>query len=584
VEMRNRTTGSLWAPASSLSRVATLGALNRHEIEIRASGPQSREAVDHVVALAGRAFDEADGKQSGEARQAASPGVGIGPARHMQAVPLDVPEEPTQDPITEWRRIENAVAAVREDIERIAGAIFDAHLLLLDDADLLDDVRARIANHSPAPRAWQDAIERVATDFDALADPYQKARAADVRAVGEQVLRVLLGVPPTTMPGEGVLIAPDLSPAEAAQLDPERIKGILLAFGSPLSHASIIARTRGIPAVVGLGPSVLDVTEGTPVAVDGSTGEVVVAPDDAVLESFRSRIAKKRVSFAPAITKDGTSVAVGANIGSIADARAARTNGADVAGLVRTEFLFLDRAEAPGVDEQETAYRAIAEALGGRRITIRTLDVGGDKHLNYLPRTPERGIRHSLRNPRLFTDQLTAITRVARDTPVSVMFPMVATVDEFLSARRMLDDIEGLRVGIMVEVPAAALKAAAFAKHVDFFSIGTNDLTQYTLAADRGTTAAGDALDPAVLGLICAVCRAAGDRIPVSVCGELAGDETAVPLLTGLGVRELSVSPNAVPAIKEAVRATNLDRAAAMAREALELDDADGVRRLLAAW
>ena len=580
VELRNRTTGSPWALASSLSRVATLGALKGHELEIRASGPQSRQAVDQVVALAGRAFDEAERKRSGEARQPASPGIGIGTAWHVQPAPLDVPDEPAQDPATGWRRIENAVAAVREEIERIGGAIFDAHLLLLDDADLLDDARSRIEHHSPAPRAWQDAIERVAAEFDALADPYQKARAADVRAVGEQVLRVLLGVPPATMPAEGVLIAADLSPAEAAQLDPERIKGILLAFGSPLSHAAIIARTRGIPAVVGLGPAVLDIPEGTLVALDGGTGEVAVAPDVAALESFRSRVVKKRrVTFAPAVTEDGTSIAVGANIGSIEDARAAAANGADMAGLVRTEFLFLDRAEAPGVDEQETAYRAIAEALGGRRITIRTLDVGADKQLSYLPRTSERGIRYSLTHRKLFTDQLTAIVRVAHHTPVSVMFPMVTTVDELLSARSMLDHIDS--VGIMVEVPAAALKAAAFAKHVDFFSIGTNDLTQYTLATDRGTTAARDALDPAVLRLIDLVCRAAGDRISVSVCGELASDETAVPLLTGLGVRELSVVPHAAPAIKEAVRATNLDRAAAMAAQALQLDDAGAVRGLV---
>jgi phosphocarrier protein FPr len=588
VELRNRTTGSSWVPASSLSRVATLGALHGHEVEVRASGRQARAAIDRVVALAG-AVDKAVDKEENATTQPASPGVGIGPAWQAHTAPLDIPDKPAQDPATEWRRIDDAVAAVRADIGRISGAIFDAHLLLLDDADLLDDVRARIEHHSPALRAWHEAIERVAAEFDALADPYLKARAADVRAVGDQVLRAMLGVPPAMALGDGVLIAKDLSPAEAAQLDPERVTGVLLAFGSPLSHAAIIARTRGIPAVVGLGPAVLDIPPGTPVALDGSTGEVAVAPDDAVLKSFRRRaeVRKQRWRAAaaraatPAVTRDGTRITVGANIGSIVDAREAMANGADMAGLVRTEFLYLDRAEAPDVDEQETTYRAIAEALGGRRITIRTLDVGADKQLSYLPRTSERGIRYSLTHRELLTDQLTAIARVAKHTPVSVMFPMVTTVDEFLSARSMLDDVEGLRIGIMVEVPAAALKAAAFAKHVDFFSIGTNDLTQFALAADRETTAGGDALDPGLLRLIDAVCRAAGDRIPVSVCGELAGDETAVPLLTGLGVRELSVVPPGVPAIKEAVRATNLDRAAAMAAQALQVDDADAVRTLL---
>lgn len=251
-----------------------------------------------------------------------------------------------------------------------------------------------------------------------------------------------------------------------------------------------------------------------------------------------------------------------------------------MAGLVRTEFLFLDRAEAPAVDEQEAAYRAVAEALGGKRITIRTLDIGADKQLSYFPHTSERGLRHSLRNRQLFADQLTAVARVAKATEVCVMFPMVATVDELLSARRILGDVV-MRVGIMVEIPAAALKTAAFAKYVDFFSIGTNDLTQYALAADRETSAHGDALDPGVLRLIDAVCRGAADRIPVSVCGELAGDETAVPLLIGLGVQELSGAPQAVPIVKEAVRATNRDRATTLAAQALDLETATGVRALL---
>jgi phosphoenolpyruvate-protein phosphotransferase/dihydroxyacetone kinase phosphotransfer subunit len=580
VEMRNRTTGSPWVPASSLSRVATLGALHGHEVDIRASGRQAREAVDQIVAMGARA---SNGNETDATP--ASPGIGIGPAWQPHTTPLEIPDVPAQDIAAERRQLDEALATVRKDLEemrRADPALFDAHLLLLDDPELLDDVRTRIENHSSAPRAWQEAVDRVAAAFDGLPDPYLRARAADVRSVAEQVLRALLGAAaPTMAVGEGVLIAPDLSPADAAQLDPERVAGVLLAFGSPLSHAAIIARTRGIPAVVGLGPAVLHVPEGTLVALDGGTGEVAIAPDEVVLGSFRNRAHKRnRARRTEAVTKDGTPIAVGANIGSILDARVAAEHGADMAGLVRTELLFLDRTEAPDVDEQETTYRAIAEALGGRRITIRTLDIGADKQLSYLPRTSERGIRHSLKHRQLFTDQLTAIGRAAIHTPVSVMFPMVTTVDEFLDARSMLDDVEGLRVGIMVEVPAAALKAAAFAKHVDFFSIGTNDLTQYALAADRGTTP-GDAMDPGVLRLIDAVCRGAG-RIPVSVCGELAGDETAVPVLTGLGVRELSVVPLAVPVIKEAVRAVDLKRAAPTAAQALELDDASAVRSLLA--
>jgi phosphocarrier protein FPr len=264
VEMRNRSTGSPWIPASSLSRVATLGALRGHEIEVRASGSQAQEAADRVVTLASRAVEETaiepeplqPAKDSDATGQPASPGIGIGPAWFAHRIPLDIPDVPAQAPEVEWGRIEEALAAVRGDIQRLRDAggpaadIFDAHLMLLDDPDLLGDVRVRIEHHSPAPQAWTEATSRLAGEFEALADPYLKARAADVRAVGQQVLRALLGFPqPVTRRG-GVLIAPDLTPAEAAQLDPDRVKGVLTAFGSPTSHAAILVRARGIPAVV----------------------------------------------------------------------------------------------------------------------------------------------------------------------------------------------------------------------------------------------------------------------------------------------------------------------------------------------
>nr|WP_296067266.1 phosphoenolpyruvate--protein phosphotransferase [uncultured Actinoplanes sp.] len=607
VEIRNATTGSPWVPASSLSRVATLGALQGHELSVRASGPRAHEALDALVALAGRAFDETpemspqEGDRVAPGGQAASPGVAVGPAWQPRAAVVEIPDDPSQGPEVERSRLLEALDAVRTELDRMraSSAIFDAHLLLLEDTDLLGDVRARIDRGEPAPRAWLVAADRVAREFDELADPYLKARAADVRAVADQVLRMMLGVPAAALDGDGVLIADDLTPAEAAALDPRRVAGVLLASGSPTSHAAIIARTRGIPAVVGLGPSILEVPDGTVVAFDGATAEVVIAPAESVLAGFRSRASSERErrsraasrAAEPAVTRDGVTILVGANIGSVDDARAAA--GADVAGLVRTEFLFLDRDSAPGVDEQVATYRAIASALDGRRITLRTLDVGGDKPLRYLPGPVERnpflgvrGLRHSLNHPDLFADQLLAIARVARETPVSIMFPMVSAVDELIRARRMLDEAiaqagrsDDLQVGIMMEVPAAALKAAAFASHVDFFSIGTNDLTQYTLAAERGSAelaSLADGLDPGVLRLIDAVCRGAGERVLVAVCGELAADETAIALLTSLGVRELSVAPPLVPATKEVVRATTLDMSGAAA--ALELPDAAAVR------
>jgi phosphoenolpyruvate-protein kinase (PTS system EI component) len=301
------------------------------------------------------------------------------------------------------------------------------------------------------------------------------------------------------------------------------------------------------------------------------------------------------------VTRDGATVLVGANLGSAGDARAAV--GADLAGLVRTEFCFLGRHSAPDVDEQEAAYRAIAEAMDGRRITLRTLDVGGDKPLDYLAMPREanpflgvRGLRLALAQPQLLADQLQAIVRVAHDHPLDVMFPMVAAVDELVAARRALDEAvesvgrgrpAGLRVGIMVEVPAAALKAAAFAPLVDFLSIGTNDLTQYALAAERGNdelAALADPLDPGVLALVAATVDGAARAdhdVLVAVCGEVAGDEQAVALLIGLGVRELSVAPAAVATVKEAVREVELGHAREVAAAALACPDAHAVRALL---
>jgi phosphocarrier protein FPr len=302
----------------------------------------------------------------------------------------------------------------------------------------------------------------------------------------------------------------------------------------------------------------------------------------------------------PAVTRDGTRIVVAANLGSVADARAALTAGADEAGLIRTEFLFLDRTEAPGVVEQLEEYAAIAEAMGGRRATLRTLDVGGDKPLPYLPMAAEdnpflgvRGLRLALDRPSLLRDQLEAVCGAARRAPTSVMFPMVSGVAELRAARAALLEAAGpeglpddLRVGIMVEVPAAALKLESFLSELDFVSIGTNDLTQYTLAAERGNpgvAALADALDPAVLQLVDHVCQTARGRVDVAVCGEIASDDLAVPLLLGLGVRELSVGPHAIPAVKARVRGLDLEQCEVVAKQALRLESAAEVRGFVTA-
>jgi phosphocarrier protein FPr len=408
------------------------------------------------------------------------------------------------------------------------------------------------------------------------------------------------------MTAPGVLVAADLTPAETAALDLDLVAGVALAGGSPTSHAAILARGRGIPAIVSAGPDVLELAEGTIVVVDGSTGELHVAPSAELLELHQRRAREaadlnaRQLALAgqPAVSRDGVAFGVAANLGSVADARAAVVSGADGAGLVRTEFVFLDRSSAPTVEEQRAVYDELAEAMGGLRVTLRTLDVGGDKPLPYLPMATEanpflgqRGIRLTLDHRELLHDQLAAMCDTARRFPIDIMVPMVATPGELIEARQVLTDAagsaglpDGLRIGTMIEVPAAALKIEAFLPHVDFVSIGTNDLTQYAMAAERGNSsvaALSDPLDPGVLRLVDHVCRAGRGRIDIAVCGEAASDELAIPVLAGLGVHELSVAPAAVPRVKAAVRQLELGQCADLAARALKLADADEVRKLV---
>ena len=464
---------------------------------------------------------------------------------------------------------------------------------------------AAVRSRSMSRRTSAAAVEQ---EWAALPDAYLRARADDVRAVSEQVLRALSGdvvLPPVV--ADGVLVAQDLTPAEVAVLDPDSVRGVVLAGGSATSHACILIRSLGVPAVVAAGPGVLEIPDGTLLVVDGTAGRLVVDPPDDVLAGYRREVTRladlrqRNVADAvrPARTADGVPVDVTANLGSVADARAAAAAGADGAGLVRTEFLFLDREHPPTGDEQEREYRAMTDAFGGRPITVRTLDVGGDKPLKYLRQDAEanpflglRGLRLSLARPDLFLEQLAAICRVARSAPVKVMFPMVTTVDEFLAARSLLEQAAGpegmppsLRVGMMAEVPAAALNIEAFLPHVDFVSIGTNDLTQYTLAVERGNPAVAalaDPLDPAVLRLVAEVGRRAVGRATVSVCGEVASEEAAIPVLLGLGVTELSVTAAAVPAVKAAVRGLDLRQCTDLADRCLLAGTAAEVRRLVA--
>ncbi len=639
IEVRNLTSGRGPADAASLNAVATLGAAAGHEIEVAAGGPQAAEAIAALRALAARDFDEAAEAPGARVRRrpdaaagtaapppegvvrgfAASPGIAIGAVRRCHVPSLEIDRDDATDPDAEAAALDAAIAdtvdAVRRQREAVAArageteaGIFDAHLLFLRDEALLAPARRAIhADGRSAARAWRDAIDRTAAAWDGLEDEYLRARADDLRSVGSQVLARLLGVPPPhpRIEEAGVLVAADLTPADTAGLDPALVRGIATARGGPTSHAAVLARALGIPAVVGLGDAALDLDEGSTVAVDGRVGDLYVdpSPDDvARLEAEAAALAAARAAASagargPAVTRDGVTVEVAANVGGPAEVPAAVEAGADGIGLFRTEFLFMGRDRMPDEDEQEAAYRAAAEALDGRPLLIRTLDAGADKPLPYLGQPHEenpflgvRGVRLGLARPEILEAQLRAIWRVAADHRVRVMFPMVTTLGELRAARAVLERAGAgsevpLEVGIMIEVPAAALTASALAAEVDFFSIGTNDLTQYTLAADRGNehvASLTDALHPGVLALIRATVEGAEAHGRwVGVCGELAGDALATPLLLGLGVRELSMSAPAIAGVKQAVRATDAGEAAALAGRAQACAGADEVRALL---
>jgi len=644
VRVTNRTTGAGPANARSLNAVATLGVRQGHQIEVVARGPEAQAAIDAIGALAADRFgDDVESQSSAAAPNdagvveapafvavdgtlsglPASPGVAVGPARHVRPSNIEVPTGPAGEPKEEWAALEAAIDATRVEISATraavaarageqSAAIFDAHLLFLEDEELIAPARSVILDGGRgAGQAWKEAVDRVAETWRVLDDPYLRERAADVEAVGAQVLANLLGGSSArpSVAGGGVLIAADLTPADTAGLDPAIVVGIATALGGPTSHSAILARSLGIPAVVGLGRGVLEIAEGAIVIVDGEGGPVRPDPEPAQVveaerraDSFRAFEAAARAEATrSATTRDGTSLEVLANVGQPADVEAALDAGAEGVGLLRTEFLFIGRDAMPSEQEQEAAYRGIAEPLGGRPLIVRTLDVGGDKPLPYLPVPAEanpflglRGLRLGLARPDVFRTQLRAILRVAADHPVKVMFPMVTSLAELRAAKALVEEarheVEGaggrvpsnLEVGIMVEVPAAALAAEVFAADVDFFSIGTNDLTQYTLAAERGNERVArfaDALHPAVLRLIRMTAQgAASFGRMVGVCGEIAGDPVAVPILVGLGVRELSAAPPAVPRVKRAVRETDLRSARTQADRALTLDSAEAVR------
>ncbi|TCC43041.1 HPr family phosphocarrier protein [Kribbella sindirgiensis] len=587
VTLTDLDTGKGPVDASSLSMVATLNAQQGHRLRVGASGTEAEAVLAAVENLAAENFGDAVVETTVPSPGGSGLDVALGPAV-LAGAGVDLGAYVAGD--NELLRLDDALATARDqlrELQDVHGDIFAAHLALLGDRKVLDDVRASITAGASAPTAWKQVYDGLAATFEGLDDPYQRERAQDVRAVRDRVLRLLVGVT-AEAPTDGILVVPELDAATAATLDATRIAGIAVRAAGTTGHGVIVARSRGIPLITGIGD--VDVPPGVVVFFDARTGSFEVAPDeDRVRATITEREGERTRAIAdaeqPATTRDGRTIDVLVNVGVVQDAVDAR--GADGSGLVRTEVLFGDRRTAPTVDEQVDAFRAIARALGGRPITIRTWDIGGDKPLPFLPQDREanpflgeRGLRVFRRRPQLLRDQLEAVRRTAAETQVHVMFPMVTTADEVEWALQELGPRDGLEVGIMVEVPAAALRVSTLARDLDFVSIGTNDLTQYTTAADRTNAAVAplaDGLDPAVLQLIDHVVRNAGVR--VAVCGDLASDPQAAVLLAALGVTELSAVGPQVPLVKAQLRQADLGRVDTAA--VLAARDAAQVRGLL---
>lgn len=547
-----------------------------------------------------------------------SPGIAIGTVHQFQKIALDVPPD-ADNPTEELAALRNAISAAKDALDtlhadvtaRIGAAeaeIFAAHQAILSDDSLSETAAQLIRAGRSAAWAWQNTIETTAAELASVDNAVLAARAADIRDVGNRVLRYLLKSPDTepNFPDTPViLIAEDLTPSDTASLDHNKILGLCTAEGGANAHTAILARALGLPAIVGCGRTVLSIPNGTQVILDGTTGTLNLSPDEHTIKMTKLAQEKERNTRAehlraakqPAHTSDGTLIDVMANIGGVADAEKSVTFGADGVGLLRTEFLFLERQTAPTEDEQFVVYRDIAMAMKNKPVIVRTLDVGGDKPLPYLsvpdeqnPFLGNRGIRLCLAQPEILRTQLRAIFRAAQFGTLKIMFPMVATLEEWNAAHALVESVRAelsvppVEVGIMVEIPSAALMAHMFARHVDFFSIGTNDLTQYTLAMDRTNPAVSggaDGLHPAVLRLIDATVRAAHtEGKSVGVCGELAADPQAVPILVGLGVDELSVSVPGIPAVKAAIRTLSNTKAQKLAATALQQSTAAAVRTL----
>lgn len=629
-------TASLRSPVGVLALGIKLG----DRISLHARGTQAGEVLDALEALIASGMGElahgdeqpapqlvraaapapvtrrvtaiaADGTLAGVV---AAPGVAVGQAVHYRLGEVEIAEG-SGDPAIERVLLDRTLAELRARIAQEsqgapdhAASILAAHAVMLEDEDLLAAAHEAIAKGESAGAAWRLAIGSQVDLLLRSGDARLAERVDDMRDLERQVLCALIGGDAIgfALPENAVVIAEDLLPSQLMALDPERLAAICLVNGGPTSHVAILAAGLGVPMLVAMGTALDDIAEGTVLVVDAAAArlETGASPEriDGVREQLAIQAARRAAALeakGPCHTADGSRIEVFANLGSLADARQAMVNGAEGSGLLRSEFLFVERAQAPSAAQQLETYQAIADALEGRPLIVRLLDIGGDKPAPFLPMAPEenpalglRGIRVGLAHPELLEAQVEAILSVRPVGQCKIMVPMVASLSELRAVRAVVDSVaarlglvEPVSLGIMVETPAAAATADILAREADFLSVGTNDLTQYALAMDRGNSAVASAIDglhPAVLRLIALTCEGGARHGRwTGVCGSLASDPLAVPLLLGLGVAELSATPAQVPDIRALVTGLTIESCRALAAQALECGSAAEVRELV---
>nr|WP_321462125.1 phosphoenolpyruvate--protein phosphotransferase [uncultured Cohaesibacter sp.] len=623
--------------AKSLIGLLKLGIEKDATIRISAEGPDAEKALEAIFnALAEGLEDEEEAAAEASVGAplaleaiayegpvikaiSASPGIAMGPVCQLQRGRIVVAEKSSATAKAELQRLDAALlqgktelSALHDDMLAKQGAgkaaIFKAQGEFLDDPEMLGKARALISDGASAGWAWKESYEEHAEALSAMKDEILSARALDLRDVGRRLLKLLADKvedDPDLPDSPIILVADDLTPSDTAGLDPKLVLGLCTASGGPTSHTAIIARSLDIPAVVGAGADCLALEDGMRVILDGASGLLVTGPTEkdfaaagTAQNAYEQQAeAERNACYQPAIMRDGHRIEVVANIGNVEEANAAVVAGGEGVGLLRTEFQFLQRDTEPTEDEQYEAISAMIRAMNGLPMIIRTLDIGGDKDVPYLT-TPEemnpflgvRGIRLCLLRDDIFRTQLRAIFRASRHGPIRIMYPMISSLDELRAAKAITEEVrqqvgaDPVEIGMMIEIPSAVMMAEEFAREVDFFSIGTNDLTQYALAMDRmhpQLAKMADGLNPAVLRLIRKTVEAADAAgIWVGACGGIAGDPLGAMILTGLGVHELSVSIPAIASVKAKVRSLSMQQARDFATRALACTEASMVRAL----